>query len=426
MRHETLLHVNLGRSGHFSRRRFMQLGAASLAGGILGQVSLHADELKKQGRSCILVWLAGGPSQLETWDPKPGTDNGGDTKVIQTAIAGVEFAEYWPELSKRMKDIAVIRTMAGKEAAHERGTYHLHTGRRLGGPERFPAFGSVVAKELGDPDADLPNFVSVGQTLSSAFLGVQYAPFNVDDPGKLPQNVAASAGERQMSRRLALLQEQEREFAAAGAEQLVAEHESLYQRATTMMRSPKLGALKFDDETDATREAYGNSVVGRGCLVARRLVEVGVPFIEVRQGGWDMHDSIYTRMPNTSAQVDQALSALLGDLKTRGMLDKTVVLCMGEFGRTPKLNVRTPAPGRDHWARNFCVMLAGGGIQGGQVIGQTNPEGQEITDRPVQVEDLFQSWCKAMQIDPTIEYYTPLGRPLTLVDGGEPVKELFA
>ncbi|HAB10091.1 MAG TPA: DUF1501 domain-containing protein [Planctomycetaceae bacterium] len=404
-----------------SRRQALGLSAASL----LAPLGLHAEQIKKQQRACILVWLAGAPSQMETWDPKPGTGNGGPTKAIKTALPGVSIAEHWPQMAKALGNVAIIRSMVGKEAAHARGTYHLHTGRRLGGPEKHPNFGSVVAAELGDTNSELPNFVSVGQTLSSGFLGVNVAPFIVNRAGQLPANVSTAVASPRVSRRLALLKAQDADLSKAGAASLVEEHRVLYERARRLMTSPKLKSFKLDGEPAARQQAYGKNPFGQGLLVARRLVEAGVPFVEVRRGGWDMHNSLFTRIKPAAAQVDRGVASLLGDLKRRGLLERTLVIVAGEFGRTPKVNSKSPAPGRDHWARSFGLMLAGAGIRGGHVVGKTSANGQEVVDRAVSVEDLFQTICSAMKIDADKELFTPGGRPLKIVDGGKPISEIL-
>ena len=410
-----------------SRRGFLTTAMTGLAASTFaGRIAANAAQLKKEGRSCVLVWLAGAPSQLETWDPKPGTDSGGPTKSIRTAASGVQIAEHWPKLARQMRDVSVIRSLKGREAAHERGTYHLHTGRRMGGPTKFPNFGSVVADQIGDSGSDLPNFVSIGRTLSSGFLGVSVAPFSVDRPGQLPQNVAKIAADPVMRRRLELLGRQEADFAFAGAQGLVEERKTLYERAVRMMNSPRLKAFQMEGESASVQEAYGKSTFGQGMLVARRLIEAGVPFVEVRRGGWDMHNSIFDRIGGAAGEVDRALSQLLVELKQRGRLEKTLGICMVEFGRMPKINSSTPKPRRDHWARNFNLLLAGGGIRGGRVVGRTSENGQEIVDRELAVEDLFQTLCQVMQIDASEELYTPDGRPLKIVDGGEPIRELLS
>ena len=427
MHREALFGMSVDRHGNVTRRRFLQMAGVSLAASsIVGQVSLNAAQMKKDGRACILIWLAGGPSQMETWDPKPDSPNGGETKAIRTAVPSIKIAEYFPKIAKSMKDIAIIRSMSGREAAHARATYRLRTGRLMGGPEKHPHFGSVVARELGDESAALPNFVSIGNTLSSGFLGVKVAPFIVPRAGQLPANAKMTIPQARMNRRLALLGDQEKDFAAAGAKTLVEEHQTLYQRAAKLMKSPKLKAFQFVGESQKTQDAYGKTQLGQGCLIARRLVEQGVPFVEVVKGGWDMHNDTFKRFRNVGPEVDSAVSQLILDLKQRGMLEKTLVICMGEFGRTPKINTRPPIPGRDHWSRNFNLLTAGGGIKGGRAIGKTDKDGQEITDRKVSVEELFQTWCHALKIDADNEMTTPIGRPLKIVDGGSVIKELFS
>lgn len=424
MQNDLLLDVGLDRHGSVSRRRFLQLGSAALAGsGLLGSMSLHAAELKKQNRACILVWLSGGPSQMETWDPKPGTTNGGQTKAIRTAASGVQIAEYWPKLARQMRDVAVIRTMTNKEGAHARATYHLHTGRRPTGVLKFPNFGSVVASQLGDPEADIPNFVSIGNTISSGFLGVQTAPFVVRRAGQLPDNAALAIPQSRLRERLTMLAQQDDDFAHAGATELATEHQALYKQASKMMLSPQLKAFQLAGESAAMKTAYGPSPFGQGLLVARRLVEAGVPFIEVRRGGWDNHRNLYKALPKNAGMVDQGLAQLIADLKQRGRLDRTLIVCVGEFGRTPKLNKRG---GRDHWPKNFGLLMAGAGVRGGKVIGKTADDGMTVVDRPLVVEDMFQTMCRAMKIDPTTQMVTPIGRPLKIVDGGQVISGIFA
>lgn len=421
-----ILHVKLNRHGELTRRSLLRLaggGFASLSGlGFLRSLGLNAEEMKREGRSCIMVFLSGAPSQMETWDPKPGETNGGPTKAISTKIPGVQFAEYWPKMAGLMNDLSVIRSIAGKEAAHERGRYHLRTGHRLLGPTKFPHIGSLVALKLGDAESDIPNFISIGQTVSSGFLGVEVAPFTIGRAGVLPDNVQSNVASSRADRRLAMLNWQDQEFAGIGATQIAHEHQELYRKASRMMASSRLDAFTLKNETDSTLENYGKHEFGKSCLVARRLVESGVPFVEVQRGGWDMHNNLWQNMPRTAGEVDQGLSALFNDLKQRGMLEKTLVICLGEFGRTPKMNA---TGGRDHWAKNFNLLIGGGGVKGGVCVGKTSSDGMEITDRPVSVDDLFATICTAMTIDPTEELITPEGRPLRIVDEGLSVSEIL-
>jgi uncharacterized protein (DUF1501 family) len=430
MHNQNLLSVSLNREGRLTRRRLLTLAGSSFAGlsavSLLQKIGLSAEQMRREGRACILVFLNGAPSQLETFDPKPEHENGGPTKAIQTAIAGVQFAEYWPKMAQLMSDVSVVRSLHGKEAAHDRGVYHLKTGRRLTGVKNFPHFGALVADKLGDPAAEIPNFVSIGRTLSSGFLGVNVAPFTVDKAGQLPANVTNGLGQKRLDRRLELLHQQDEEFARAGAQKIAIEHQRLYERAAHLMTAQKLKAFTLDGESDATKAAYGSHAFGQACLVARRLVESGVPFVEVQKGGWDMHNDLWQKMPVAAGEVDQGLSQLIVDLKQRGRLDQTLVLCLGEFGRTPKINQRTPEVGRDHWARNFNMLIAGGGVKGGVCVGETNPDGVETKDRPVEVDDLFATMCVAMGIDASEELISNEGRPLRIVEAGTAVKELLS
>jgi len=423
-----LLNISLNRDGNITRRRLLQMTGGGFAGlgamHLLGSLQLNAAEIKKQGKSCIFVFLNGAPSQMETWDPKPGTANGGPTKGIDTSIPGVQFAEFWPKMAASMQDVSVIRTIAGKEAAHDRGKYHLHTGHRLTGPTKYPHFGALCAHLLGDPESDVPNFISIGNTQSSGFLGVKVAPFIVDRPGQLPRDVANPVGTDRLNRRLGLLDQQDESFVEAGADAVANEHRELYKKAAKLMTAERLKAFTLNGESDATKAAYGTSTFGQGCLVARRLVESGVPFVEVQRSGWDMHQDLWQKVPTAAGEVDAGLSQLIADLKQRGMLDKTLVVCFGEFGRTPKINQRGPQVGRDHWARNFNILIAGGGLKGGVCIGKTSADGQEIDDRPVEVDDLFQTMCHSMGIDGNQDIWTPADRPVKIVDGGEVIKEL--
>ena len=321
-----------------------------------------------------------------------------------------------------MDDVALIRSMTNKEGNHPRATYQMHTGYAPAGSVKHPSFAANVAHQIGDQTLDLPSVVSVGPTQGAGFLGVQYEPFVVQNPGQMPQNVASPVPDSRIKRRLGLFGELENEFAQRGARQAVENQRQLYEKAAGLVMSDQTKAFDFSDEPTELQAAYGNNQFGRGCLLARRLVETGVSFVEVRSNGWDTHTEHFDRIEALSADVDPALAMLITDLKQRGMLERTVVVWMGEFGRTPKVSARG---GRDHYPRAFNVALAGGGIRGGQVIGATSNDGTAIQDRPVTVPDLFSSFCRCLDIDPAHENISPLGRPLKIVDGGEVVEELF-
>ncbi len=417
--------------GGVSRRSFLyQVAATAFAAGTLSLrdvVALQAAELKKQGKHLVVLWMGGGPSQFECFDPKFGTDSAGETKPIKTSVAGIEIAEGWDVTAKAMQDIALIRSMTNKEGSHPRATYQLHTGYAPTGSVKHPAFGCSLAKELADHQFDLPAVVSVGPTIGSAFLGVNFEPFVVDQPGSLPQNTRVTTDTDRYQRRLGVLDQLEGEFAARGGKSVVENHRQLYAKTSKMVTSANLKAFQIDDEPQALRARYGDSDFGKGCLLARRLVETGVTFVEVnargRMGNWDTHQDNFDRTRDLIADVDPGFGTLVADLKDRGLLDSTVVLWIGEFGRTPKIN---PRAGRDHYPRVFNAAIAGGGIKGGQVIGASSKDGSDVKESPVTPNDLFCSICQALGVDAAKENMSPLGRPMKIVDGGEVVKKLFS
>jgi hypothetical protein len=393
-------------------------------------MSAQAADLRKQGRAMILLFMQGGPSQLETFDPKPGTENGGPTKAISTAVAGIQIAEGWEETAKQMKDIAVIRSMTNKEGQHERAVYQLHTGYIPSGSIKHPALGCNIARELASADRELPAVVSIGNGRAAGvggsgagFLGVDYEPFHVANPGNLPEYVATTVDTSRFKRRLGLLDKLEGDFASRGGETVVENHRRITDKSSKLVLSPLTKTFDLSNESSQARESYGNSDFGRGCLLARRLVESGVTFVEVRLGNWDTHQDNFDSVKNLARQCDPALAALISDLKQRGLFDRTLIMWTGEFGRTPRVNPRT---GRDHWPRNFNTLLAGGGIKGGQVIGETAKDGNGLTKDPVNIPDLFCSICKSLDVDPHKENMSPIGRPMKIVDGGQPVDSLFA
>ena len=422
------LDVNLTRRG-FSRRSFLHcVSAGAVAAGTLDfrdLMTVQAGELRKQGMALILLWMQGGPSQFETFDPKPGTEHGGATEAIETAVSGIRIAKGWEKTAAQMRDIALIRSMTNKEGEHQRATYQLHTGYLPTGTVRHPSLGCAIAKEISPPEHDLPAVVSVAPriaTIGSGFLGVDYEPFTVDNPGQLPLDVAVPVKTGRFERRLGLLSNLEDDFAARGGELNVSDHKKLYEKTKKLILSPDVKAFEIAGESQEAKDRYGDSPFGRGCLLARRLVEAGVTFVEVRMGNWDTHQDNFATVSKHASVVDPAFAALVADLKQRGMLDRTLVVWMGEFGRTPKIN---PNQGRDHYPRVFNAALAGGGIRGGQVIGASTDDGSAVKTDPVAVADLFSTICKSLKVDPRKENVSPIGRPLKIVDGGKPVEKLF-
>ena len=429
MTEKTIVKVAMNGRGVLSRRGFLQgvgLGAAGLSAvSFTDLMALRADELRHRQMSCILLWMAGGPSQFETFDPKPGHKNGAETEVIETAVPGISIAEGWDQTAKVMKDVALIRSMTNKEGNHARAAYHLHTGYIPSGSVRHPNFGCITASELGDPKFDLPHMVSIGgPTVGAGLLGASFEPFTIQNPLQPPSNATLPVPEQRFSRRMGLLGALEKSgFAQSGGADRVRDHQAVYRQTAGMVLSPRMKAFDLEGEDPALREAYGQNPFGQGCLLARRLVETGVTFVEVRMNGWDTHNQQKDRIGKLAGQVDPALATLITDLKDRGRLDRTLVIWMGEFGRTPRIN---PNAGRDHFPRVFNVALAGGGIRGGQVIGASSDDGSEVKDHPVSVTDLMNSFCHSLKIDPTKENMSSIGRPIKIVDGGEVVKPLFS
>jgi len=429
-----MVQVAMNGAGVINRRHFLQtigLGTAGLAGSAAIPISftdwmaLHAADLRKRQMACILLWMAGGPSQLETFDPKPGTEHGGETKSIKTAVPGISVAQGWDHTAKVMKDIALVRSMTNKEGNHQRATYQLHTGYIPSATIKHPHLGCSMVSELGESQFDLPHIVSIGgPTIGAGFLGAALEPFVVQNPQQPPENTQPKVGADRFRRRLGLLERLEGAgFERTGGADRVRDHKALYRQTAKMILSPQMKAFRVDEEPEPLREAYGKTPFGQGCLLARRLVQAGVTFIEVRSNGWDTHQQNHEKVGKLAEQVDPGLAALVTDLKQRGMLEKTLVVWMGEFGRTPKINGNA---GRDHFPKVFNVALAGGGIKGGQVIGSSSADGMDVKDHPVTVPDLLASLCHSLKIDPTKEMMSPIGRPIKIVDGGKHVAALFS
>ena len=389
---------------------------------------LGVEATSPKAKACILVWLNGGPSHIDTFDPKPEAKTNGPFKAIDTSAAGMRFCEHLPKLAAQASRLALIRSMTSKEEDHDRAYRLLHTGSEPNETVDMPSLGSVVTHQRPS-EGDLPAFVSIqGESAGAGFLGLEYAPFVIDDLDNPVGNIVLPEGidAGRQSRRLRALESLNKGFSKRADSERVADDERLAAKALRFQRSPALKALQISEEASSVLETYGAvgdaPQFGKSCIMARRLVEQGVRFIEVRLDGWDTHDNNFTTVAELLGQLDPALAALIADLADRGLLDSTLVVCIGEFGRTPKIN---PQNGRDHWAHAFSVVIAGGGVRGGQVIGATDAEGAEVTDRPVSVSDLFATLLTAKGLDPSKPYTTPDGRPIRIADKGQVVHELF-
>tara|TARA_B100000676_G_C18073133_1_gene845738 strand:+ start:398 stop:1630 length:1233 start_codon:yes stop_codon:yes gene_type:complete len=372
----------------------------------------------------ILFWNGGGMSHVDTWDPKPGRPVQGDLEPINTTVPGIQISEIFPQVAQQMEHAALIRSIAGTQGDHGRATYNLQTSYLPGPNLRHPGFGSVVAHEL-DQKGDLPTYVSIsGQAPRAGYLGQKCEAYYVSAPGDkdpylaFPEGIAEVRG----NRRLEVLEKYNKKFASKNDDPRLSATQTSIDDAVRLMRSPALEAFELQKVPSETLDRYGDTAFGRGALLARRLVENGVRFVQVNRGGFDTHSNNFPAMQAHGDVMDPALASLIQDLKDRGMLDKTLIMMVSEFGRTPRINDNA---GRDHWAAVFSCFMAGGGIKGGQVIGSSDEDAMRPQDRPVEVADLHATLCHALGINHEKEVMTPLQRPMKLVDGGSPVMELF-
>ena len=379
-----------------------------------------------KAKRAVFLYLAGGPSHIDTFDPKPGRETGGPFKTVNTPLPGVHFSEHLPQLAATMPHLSVIRGMTSKEGNHSRARTLVHTAYPPEATVKHPTFGSAVSERKGSADFDLPSFVAVGPSQDGpAFLGVHHAPFVIGNATRPIQNLAyhRDVGKKRTERRLGLLDSMQEDFAASHGDSVTAGQDSMFSKAKRLVDSPLTQAFDVSKEKPAVREAYGRNAFGQGCLMARRLLEAGVSCVEVVLGGWDTHDDNFEKVPELCAQLDPAAATLVADLASRGLLEDTLVILLGEFGRTPRIN---PRGGRDHWARAWSAVVAGGGVLGGQVIGETDADGMAPKERPVGVADLHASFWHAFGVDPWTEYHAN-DRPITLVPKeGRVVPELFA
>jgi hypothetical protein len=428
-----------------TRRDCLKLGLGALFGGGLAHaLRLRAGEPgpAMQAKSCILIWMDGGPTHYETLDPKPEApvELRGEFKPISTKVTGIQFSEHLTRLAKIADDLAVVRSIRHDQGNHGAGNHYMMTGA----PPRIPvgcgafvsfhpSLGSATAAERGAP-AGLPAYFSMPEMSRSGgpnFLGAKYAPFVVsDNPNSTDFRVRDVAlprgltGERFLERcdQRTEVDKFQRFLDKQVADPAVALDQH-YQQAHDLMRSKEAqAAFDIGREPDRVREAYGRTPFGQRALLARRLVEAGVPFITLYEGGWDHHTKLFESLKKRLPAWDQVVSALVTDLKQRGRLDSTLVIALGEFGRTPQINKDA---GRDHWSNAMSVLFAGGGTPGGQVVGATDKRGYAAVERVLSPENFASTVYAKLGIDPGKILYTPQGRPTHLVSDPTPIKELM-
>ena len=425
---------------HLSRRSMLTVFGSLLGSSASGWFPAFAaaaaqDKLRK--RSCILLWMNGGPATIDLFDLKVGHDNGGPSTEIATSVPGLKISAHLPQLARHAHHLGIIRSMSTREGDHGRGAYFLHTGYMPTGALQYPTLGSLISKELGDENADLPDFISVSPfrlfsrgAYGPGFLGPNYAPLVVGESNRfsrpqlnepnLDRMLRVSDLERpkeidksQAESRELLLRELDSSFLSENPSFVAKSHRTAYDRASNLMQSSGARAFDLSSEPEKVRNAYGRNIFGQGCLLARRLVERGVSFIEVNLGGWDTHDNNFVEVQKQCEILDSAWSNLMTDLQDRGLLESTTILWMGEFGRTPKIN---QGKGRDHFPNAWSAVLAGGGIHGGQTYGTTSPDGTTVESEPTTAPDLLATLCKAMGIDPTKQNNSNVGRPIRIAD----------
>ncbi len=436
------------------RRRWLQSLGMGLCGvSMSGWLPALAEQVAadpRRRRHCILLWMGGGPSQIDTFDMKPNHEHGGEFKEIATSVPGIRFSEHLPGLAKQADQLAIIRSLSTKEGDHLRGTHLMRTGHPPMGADQYPSLGAALAKELASSEVALPPYVSISPNASfdresygPGFLGPKYAPLIVGKSGmatsasspdsfaelkvdalKPPSDVSAP----QMERREALWQTLQHRFLNRHPSASTRAHQAVYANSLRMIHSDASAAFDLKDESNKVREAYGKGTFGQGCLLARRLVERGVPFVEVSLNtssagnfGWDTHSNNFDAVASLSAELDAGWSTLMTDLRDRGLLESTTILWMGEFGRTPKINGRA---GRDHFPRAWSCVLAGGGIAGGQVYGRTSDDGREVEEDQISESGVLATLCTAMGVPPETKNLSNTGRPIAIVDGS-PIEQLL-
>jgi hypothetical protein len=379
-------------------------------------------------RSVIYLYMTGGMSHLDTWDPKPNNaEVMGLTKTMPSKVEGIELSSNLPLLSRLTDQMTVLRGMTSTQGAHEQGNYFQHTSYTLRSSIKHPSMGAWLEKFQGRGNPTLPGSVMIGNDSrhpGAGFFESKFAPLMINDPESGIANVRPSSWftqERLMSR-LASAKKLDAKFAQTYSLKNVRAYSDMYDDAVKMMKSEELKAFDLDAEPDQLRDLYGRDRFGQGCLLARRLVEHGVRFVEVSFGNWDTHNANFTRVPELTDELDSAMSALLNDLKARGMLRETLVVLATEFGRTPEINAND---GRDHHPAGFSCVLAGGGIRGGVVHGATDERGDKVVEGAVGVPDLNATVAYALGLPMDQVLYSPSKRPFTVVDKGKPLTSLF-
>jgi hypothetical protein len=423
----------------FDRRNFLRFGLTGAAGAVMSSIPhrlmAQGTEAKqasgRTAKAVIMLWMGGGPTQIDTWDPKPGSKNGGEFKPIDTTGgANMKFSEHMKVCASQGKHMSIVRSMNTHEGSHERGTSLMHIGINPVQGLEIPPTGTVVSFEKGKPEFPLPHFIAIDPPLipQATTFGDDYMPFRLNNADNPIPNIRSPLGQGNSrdKERAALLIDQNKEWDAKRVQKEVTKVEKAYVKSEDVMNTPLLKAFNYHDEPADLRSQYGDRF-GINCLLARRLVQAGCSFVEIGLGGWDMHADVFGNCKRMLPTLDAGMGTLIKDLAEKDMLKETLVIWCGEFGRTPSINA---GKGRDHHADGFSVAMAGGGLAGGRVYGNTGPNGDQC-QQPVPIHNLFASIYAACGIDGNKKYETE-GRKIKYVSqngsistSGTVIKELF-
>lgn len=375
-----------------------------------------------RAKHVIVLWMNGGPSHIDTWDPKSGK-TAGPHKAIKTSVPGLMISEHMPALARVAHKLAIVRGVTSKEGNHQRAKYLLHTGYAPNPTVEHPSIGGWVSKRLGETASGLPAFVSLnGDSHDAGFFGAEHGPFVVRDAGAMPTDLAPSVEGTRFHSRQTLLGGMEADFSSRSGDPKVTGRRDVYGKAERLMFAPSISAFDVSKEPESVSKAFGDSPFGRGCLTAVRLASAGVRFIEVTLDGWDTHKDNFGRTKRLMSQLDPAMSSLLVELEHRKLLDDTLVVWLGDFGRTPRIN---GDDGRDHHPAASSVVLVGGGIRTGIVHGETDADGANVVKDAVTVPSLVATIAATLGLDPEDTVMSPAGRPISLADHAAPVRALL-
>lgn len=411
---------------HFLQHAAMSAAVSTATAGFVKHVLANQEVLRREQKACILIWLDRGAPTIDMWDLKPNSKNGGEFKPIQTS-AEYQIGELFGETAKVADQLSIVRTMNTREADHDRARYFLHTAHVPSTSVEHPSFGAIASYELGAKrnELEIPAFVSVGgRSNGPGFLGMRHSPFVVGYNGRVPFSEPSADAARELPERIEVLDQLNDQFERVPRGSLARAHREIYGQALKLMTSRQMQAFELAGEPATLVDRYGASDFGRGLIMARRLVTTGVPFVEVWCNvpqSWDMHTNVFTRSRAAMPILDRGLSALVGDLADRDQLKNVVIVCMGEFGRTPRINA---AAGRDHYASAWSVVLGGGGLVGGRAIGETDADGMVCVTKPYSPGDIWATVASVMGIPNDKIYSSRRGRPIRIVGDGAVIPEL--